>query len=180
MPGGDLILPTLNQLIALCSQLEYSIFATRDWHPVDSQHFLEYGGIWPSHCVTGTPGAEFHEDLDLPADAVIVSKGQSRLSDGYSAFDGSTSTGVQFSNELAKRAIGKIYVTGLATDYCVRQSVLDALQIGLSVSLVTDLIAGVDRSPGDVDRALQEMNAAGAHFTTVAEIEAETTQTNSQ
>ena len=179
VPDGDLILPSLNRLIALCSQLGYAVFATRDWHPADSQHFLKCGGIWPVHCVAGTPGAEFHPHLELPANTVIVAKGQSRLSDGYSAFNGRTSSGVRFRNELANREIGKIYVTGLATDYCVRQSVLDALGIGLNVTLVTDLIAGVDRNPGDVERALSEMTAAGAHFTTAAEIQAKTAQINS-
>ena len=180
VPGGDLILPTLNRLIALYARLDYSIFATRDWHPVDSKHFLEYGGVWPAHCITGTPGAEFHQELKLSAGAVIVSKGQSRLADGYSAFDGRTSADVLFRDELAKRAISKLYVTGLATDYCVRHSVVDALHAGLSVCLVTDAIAGVDRNPGDVERALCEMHDAGAEFSTADEIEGELPRINSQ
>ena len=171
VPDGDLIVPTLNRLIASCSRLGHSIYASRDWHPADSMHFLQHGGIWPAHCVADTQGAEFHRDLELPTEAVIISKGQSRSSDGYSAFDGCTLSGEPFHNELAGRAIRTLYVTGLATDYCVRHSVLDALRAGLRVNVVTDAIAGVARRHGDAKRALNEMYESGAQPTTVAEIE---------
>ena len=180
VPDGDLIIPTLNRLISSYSRLGDSIFVSRDWHPVDSKHFVEYGGIWPTHCIAGTHGAEFHRDLELPPDAIIVSKGQSRLSDGYSAFDGHTSGGKLFQDELDNRAIRRLYVAGLATDYCVRHSVLDALRTGLNVNLVTDAIAGVDRHPGDVERALSEMIEAGAQNTTTTELEIEIAQINCQ
>ena len=142
-------------------------------------HFVQHGGIWPTHCVADTQGAEFHRDLELPTEAVIISKGQSRSSDGYSAFDGCTLLGELFQNELAGRAIRTLYVTGLATDYCVRHSVLDALRTGLRVDVVTDAIAGVDRRPGDAQRALNEMHASGAQLTTAAQIEKKRSEINS-
>jgi nicotinamidase/pyrazinamidase len=177
---GDLIVPTLNRLIASCSRLGHSIYASRDWHPADSMHFLQHGGIWPTHCVAGTQGAEFHRDLELPAETVIISKGQSRSSDGYSAFDGCTLLGELFQNELAGRAIRTLYVTGLATDYCVRHSVLDALRTGLRVNVVTDAIAGVDRRHGDAQRALKEMHDSGAELTTTTKLEKTISEINSQ
>ena len=180
VPDGDLIVPTLNRLIAACSRLGHSIYASRDWHPADSMHFLQHGGIWPAHCVADTQGAEFHRNLELPTEAVIISKGQSRSSDGYSAFDGCTLLGELFENDLAGQAIRTLYVTGLATDYCVRHSVLDALRTGLHVDVVTDAIAGVDLRHGDVQRALNEMHKSGAQLTTAAEIEKKISEINSQ
>ena len=180
VPNGDLIVPTLNRLIASCSRVGHSIYASRDWHPADSKHFLQQGGIWPAHCVADTQGSEFHRDLELPPKAVIISKGQSRSSDGYSAFDGCTFSGERFQHELAGRAIGTLSVTGLATDYCVRHSVLDALRSGLRVNVVTDAVAGVDRRDGDIERALNEMQESGAQLTTAAEIEKKISEINSQ
>jgi nicotinamidase/pyrazinamidase len=116
--------------------------------------------------VAGTAGARFHPGLRLPADAVVVSKGQHPQNPGYSAFDGKTADGTPLGQELRKRGITHLYVGGLATDYCVKHSVLDALAAGLRVTVLTDAIAGVNVHPGDAQRAIEDMRAKGAVFET--------------
>jgi nicotinamidase/pyrazinamidase len=165
-PGCERILPALNAYLAQAGELAMPIYASRDWHPAVTKHFKPYGGEWPPHCVQGSPGAEFHPQLKLPATAIIVSKGEDPERPGYSALDGHTPDGQPFSTDLRNRHIEMLYVTGLATDYCVKQTVLDALRAGLRVAVLTDAIAGIDAHPGDVDRALAEMTNAGAELTT--------------
>jgi nicotinamidase/pyrazinamidase len=140
------------------------VYATRDWHPVSTTHFKEYGGNWPAHCVQGTAGAQFHPALKLPPDAIIVNKGDDPQRHGYSAFEGHTSEGKPLLDDLRDRRITRVYVAGIATDYCVRQSALDALRAGLEVRVLPDAIAGIDVHPGDAQRALDEISAAGAEL----------------
>jgi nicotinamidase/pyrazinamidase len=140
------------------------VYATRDWHPVRTTHFTEYGGNWPPHCVQGTAGAQFHPALQLPPDAIIVNKGDDPQRHGYSAFEGHTSEGKTLLEDLRARHITRVYVAGIATDYCVRQSALDALRAGLEVRVLPDAIAGIDVRPGDAQRALDEISAAGAEL----------------
>lgn len=142
------------------------IYASRDWHPAVTTHFQPYGGEWPPHCVQGSEGAEFHPQLDLPASAIVVSKGGDPERPGYSAFDGHTPEGQPFLADLRHRGVGGLYITGLTTEYCVKQTTLDALRAGLHVIVLTDAIAGIDAHPGDADRALSEMAHAGADLTT--------------
>jgi nicotinamidase/pyrazinamidase len=170
-PGGALpapaaarIFPALNRHIAAAREAGLPIYASRDWHPAMTTHFAPYGGEWPPHCVQGTPGAEFHPDLRLPPDAIVISKGDLADRAGYSAFDGRTADGRPFADELRERRIDSLYVTGLTTEYCVKQTVLDALRAGLRVDVLTDAVAGIDARPGDADRALDEMTAAGARL----------------
>ena len=170
VPMGDAVVPPLNRIITRFHQEGCPIYASRDWHPPVSEHFKALGGPWPTHCVAGTPGAQFHQELRLPADAIIVSKGQTPTADGYSAFEGSTSSSNTLLSSLQQHGIRHLIVGGLATDYCVRQSVLDALQAGLRVTVASDAVAGVDLSPGDSARALDEMRAAGAVFSTTEEL----------
>jgi nicotinamidase/pyrazinamidase len=165
-PGSDRILPAINRYVAEARDLALPIYASRDWHPGVTTHFQPYGGEWPPHCVQGSPGAEFHPDLSLPADAIVISKGEDPERPGYSAFDGHTPDGQPFLTELRNRAIDTLYVTGLTTEYCVKQTTLDGLRAGLRVSVLTDAIAGIDAHPGDVDRALAEMARGGATLTT--------------
>ena len=127
--------------------------ATRDWHPPDHQSFEEQ---WPVHCVAGTPGAELHEGLDRSAIDVIVDKGQSRDTDGYSGFEGT-----DLESLLRERGITQVTVVGLATDYCVKNTALDALRAGFQVTVDTTAVRGVDVEPGDSERALAEVRAAG-------------------
>jgi nicotinamidase/pyrazinamidase len=163
-PGGEDIIPAVNRHVADASTHGMAVYATRDWHPARTSHFKEYGGDWPPHCVQGTPGAQFHPALTLPPDAIIVNKGDDPHRHGYSAFDGHTSDGKTLLDDLRDRHITRVYVAGIATDYCVRESALDALKAGLEVRILPDAIAGIDVRPGDAQRALDEISAAGAQL----------------
>ena len=175
-PGGALAVSDADQVVPILNRfIEWyrgngRVYASRDWHPVETVHFEPYGGPWPVHCVAGSPGAEFHPGLKLPPDAVVVSKGQAPAADGYSAFEGHTGDGTPFRRALDESGVTHLYVGGLATDYCVRQSVLDARRIGFRTTVITDAVAGVERTSGDCVRALEEMQAAGAELKTASEI----------
>lgn len=162
MPDGDRVVPVLNSYIAEATASGSPIYASRDWHPPKTRHFQPYGGEWPTHCVQNTDGAKFHSDLHLPPDTIIISKGQDPDSAGYSALEGYTTKRESLLAELRERQIGHLYVGGLATDYCVKHSVLDALKSGFDVTVLGDAIAGVDVQPGDSARAVDEMRRAGA------------------
>jgi nicotinamidase/pyrazinamidase len=164
--GCDRILPTINAYVAAAGELGMPIYVSRDWHPAVTTHFKPYGGEWPPHCVQGSSGAEFHPDLELPASAIVISKGEDPDRPGYSAFDGHTANGEPLLTDLRNRHLDTLCVAGLTTEYCVRQTTLDALRAGLHVSVLTDAIAGIGAHPGDVDRALAEMTRAGAVLTT--------------
>ena len=160
-PGGALAVPhgdeVAERLNALAASGDYDlVVATRDWHPADHGSFAEQGGTWPVHCVQGTPGAELAPALDrAPIDGVI-DKGQDPATEGYSGFDGTNLAAL-----LRERGIDRVTVAGLATDYCVRATALDALREGFAVTLDTAASRGIDATPGDVDRALDEVRAAG-------------------
>ena len=162
VPGGDRVVPVLNRYIAEATARGVPVYASRDWHPAVTRHFQAYGGEWPPHCVQNTEGATFHPDLRLPASAVVVTKGESPDHPGYSALGGHTPDGRTLAETLRDGKIDRLYVGGLATDYCVKQSVLDARHMGLKVTVLADAIAGVDVQPGDSTRAIEEMRAAGA------------------
>ena len=164
VPDGDQVVPALNRLLEQARRSGRRVYATRDWHPPDSRHFLTGGGRWPVHCVAGTDGARFHRDLHLPEDVVVVSKGTHPNADGYSAFDGRLADGTPLNQDLDRHGITRLVVGGLATDYCVQASVLDALRQGAHVTLLTDAIAAVDLEPGDGARAVEAMRAAGAEL----------------
>jgi nicotinamidase-related amidase len=131
--------------------------ASRDWHPADHVSYQARGGPWPVHCQAGTPGAQFHPALEPGPIQQVFSKGTDRDAEAYSAFDG---TGL--AAWLRQHHVGRLYVAGLATDYCVRASVLDALGEGFGVVVLEDAIGAVDVRPGDGERALGEMREAGA------------------
>ncbi len=162
VPGGDLVVAALNRHIAVAVARGVPIYASRDWHPRVTSHFQPYGGLWPVHCVQGTAGAQFHPDLRLPASVIVVTKGEDPGRAGYSVFEGRTGEGNSFAKDLLERKIDRLRVGGLATDYCVKASVLDALSAGLDVTILGDAIAGVDVEAGDSDRAISEMRDAGA------------------
>jgi nicotinamidase/pyrazinamidase len=161
--GGDEIIPVINRYIRLFQEKGLPIFASRDWHPQKTVHFSLCGGIWPVHCVRESDGARFHPDMQLPENTVILSKGMNpERDDEYSDFQAVTELGVPFDQFLREHGISMLYVCGIATDYCVRTTVIDALNYGFSVTLLKDAIRGVDLKPGDSLRAIQEMIAAGA------------------
>ena len=162
-PEGDRVVAPLNHYLDEAATRGWPVYASRDWHPRATQHFQEYGGEWPVHCVEHTAGAEFHPALRLPPTAIIISKGQSTDRPGYSAFEGSIADGRSLAADLRARGIEHLYVGGIATDFCVKHSVIDARKAGFDVTVLTDAIAGVDVAPGDSARALDEMRAAGAH-----------------
>ena len=164
VPNGSAVIPPLNDALARCHEAGAPVYASRDWHPAVTRHFQDHGGPWPPHCVAGTVGAEFHPDLQLPSGTIIVSKGQTSTAHGYSVFEGTTPSGSSPPADLKRLGVRRLLVGGLATDYCVRQTVLDALQAGFDVVVATDAVAGVDLKPGDTTRALDDMRAAGAEI----------------
>jgi nicotinamidase/pyrazinamidase len=155
VPAGEEVADHIN---ALARSGDYElVLATRDWHPPEHGSFTEQGGIWPVHCVQGTEGAELHAALDTePLDA-IVDKGQDPGTEGYSAFDATS-----LAETLRARGVDALTVVGLATDYCVKNTALDALREGFAVRVDRAGIRGVDVQPGDSERALEELAAAGA------------------
>ncbi len=164
VPQGDLVIPPLNRFAERVKAEGGVVCASRDWHPARSRHFKAFGGAWPIHCVADTPGARFHPDLRLPHDTLVISTGQEEAEDGYSAFEGITDAGQPLVAALRNRGVEHLYVGGLATDYCVKHSVLDGLKAGFRVTVLIDAVAGVELQPGDSARALKEMEEAGAEF----------------
>jgi nicotinamidase/pyrazinamidase len=170
VPEGDAVVPVLNAYIAHAARAGIPIFASRDWHPPETRHFATRGGPWPDHCVRDTPGAAFHPDLSLPDGTVIVTKGTSIEDDGYSMFDGTLPLGEPLLVALRARRITRLHVGGLATDYCVRATVLDGLKHGFEVHLLADAVRAVNVQPGDEQRAIDEMLASGAQARRLEEV----------
>jgi nicotinamidase/pyrazinamidase len=156
VPQGAAVVPALNRYLAAWRARGLPVFATRDRHPAEHCSFHARGGPWPVHCVAGTPGADFAPGLDLPNDAVVVSKGESRDRDAYSGFDGT-----DLHERLQRAGIRRLFVGGLATDYCVLATVRDAVRLGYTVRVLADAIEAVDVHPGDGQRAEAEMAGAG-------------------
>lgn len=164
MPGGSLavpksdeVVPVLNRYLALARSKGLPVFASRDWHPGNHCSFRARGGPWPEHCVAGTAGAEFAPGLDLPPDAIIISKATREDAEAYSSFDGT-----DLALRLRKLGVKRLLVGGLATDYCVLHTVRDALKSGFEVLLLKDAIRAVNVKPGDGERAERQMEQAGA------------------
>jgi len=154
---GDAVVPVLDQWVRAFHRVGARVYASRDWHPANHCSFRSRGGPWPPHCIAGTPGAEFAPGLTLPPDVVIVSKAVEPQRDAYSALDG---TGLGAALQAA--GVERLWIGGLATDYCVRATVLDALQAGFQVRVLAEGVRAVERLPGDGARALAAMHAAGA------------------
>ena len=173
VPEGDRVVPVLNRYITLFRERKLPVIASRDWHPAITSHFRDYGGIWPVHCVQESEGARFHRDLILPGDAIVISKGMDPSKDSYSAFQATAESGVIFPRLLKGLGITNLYVGGLATDYCVKASVLDGLRQNLSVTLLEDAVRGVDLNPGDSAKAIAEMADAGAKRMTFRQVQAD-------
>ena len=168
VPEGDKIIPRLNEYIKLFEKKGLPVFFTRDWHPENHISFKGHGGIWPPHCVQGTKGAEFHDELYIPADnKFIISKGTSQEFDAYSGFQGTI-----LEDLLRERGIRRVFIGGVATDYCVKNTTLGALNLGFEAIVLEDAIKGVDVNPGDVERAIDEMMDRGAVFINIEDIKA--------
>jgi len=162
VPEGDRIISILNKYIKIFSKEKLPILASRDWHPKRSKHFKKFGGLWPKHCIQNTRGARFHPHLRLPTGTTILSKGMDPDKDSYSAFQAVDTNGTEFFQLLKTSGIDELFVGGLATDYCVKSSVLDALKLGFKVRLLTDAIKGVNIKPQDSENAIKEMVTRGA------------------
>lgn len=154
---GDRVVAPIQGWIARFAAAGAPIFATRDWHPEDHCSFRAAGGPWPPHCVAGTNGAAFAPGLALPAGAVVVSKATRRDADAYSGF-----AGTDLDRRLREAGASRLFVGGLATDYCVLNTVLDALRLGYAVVVLTACVRAVEVAAGDGEHALAAMRAAGA------------------
>jgi nicotinamidase/pyrazinamidase len=157
VPQGDAVVPAMNRYLAAFDARALPVFATRDWHPSNHCSFKAQGGIWPAHCVAATRGAEFASGLALPATAVIISKATMPEGDSYSGF-GNT----ELAARLRACRVTRLFIGGLATDYCVLNTARDALAEGFEVLLLADAIRAVDVKPGDGARAQREMQQLGA------------------
>lgn len=162
---GDRIIKPLNKLIEFFDRLEFPIIFTRDWHPPNHRSFKEYGGIWPVHCVRGTKGAEFHPLLKVPKDAIIISKATEPDSEAYSGFQGT-----DLAQILKRLGSNKLFIGGLATDYCVKNTVIDALNNGFEVSVIKDCIKGVNLKKTDSATAIRYMLSKGAKLISSQEL----------
>jgi nicotinamidase/pyrazinamidase len=155
---GDQVIAPLNKLIEEFLNRGEPVFRSRDWHPPQTKHFTEFGGTWPVHCVQNTKGAEFHPDLIDDGRIRTISKGMGD-EDSYSAFDGT-----DLASQLRQLGVEEVWVGGLATDYCVKNTVLDALKQGFEVKALEDAMRAVEVNPGDGERAIEEMRKAGAEI----------------
>ena len=159
VPHGDEVVAPLNAAMDAFERAGRPVFASRDWHAPDHCSFKAQGGPWPPHCVANTPGARFAEGLQLPRSAIVVSKAESADADSYSAFGGT-----DLAQQLERKGVRRVFVGGLATDYCVLNTVLDALAAGFEVVVLGDAVRAVEVSPGDGERAIAKMKQAGAHL----------------
>lgn len=163
---GDEVVPVLNRYIQRFLAAGLPVFATRDWHPADHCSFQARGGPWPPHCVADTPGAAFAPQLQL-GEATVISKATDPDKDAYSGFEGT-----DLNRRLVEASVGRVFVGGLATDYCVLNTVKDALRLGFETVLLEDAVRAVDLQPGDGDKAVAEMRAAGALGATLEQVSA--------
>jgi len=168
LPGGALpvkegneIIEPVNALVEWFHRERLPVFFTRDWHPNDHISFRSQGGIWPPHCVKDTPGARFPSSLHVPKGAVTVSKATRKDVEAYSGFQGTS-----LASRLRKEGVKELYVVGLATDYCVKNTVIDGIGYGFQVTLVTDCVRGVNLRRTDSANAFRTMTAKGARKTT--------------
>jgi len=157
VPEADKIIPRLNDYVRLFEERQELVVFTRDWHPEGHSSFVTRGGAWPVHCVQGTAGAEIDPRLLFPPTCLLVSKATSSDIEAYSAFQG---TGL--ARTLKGLGIARVFAGGVATDYCVRSTVLDSIKNGFETLLLGDAVRGVDLKPGDSARAVEEMRKAGA------------------
>ena len=163
--GGEAIVPAVNHAVRQAQDAGAFVVVTQDWHPETTPHFAKDGGVWPVHCVAGTWGAELHPSFEVHGDVPRVRKGRNH-EDGYSGFttrdpDTGEETPTELEGLLRERGIERVVVCGLATDYCVKATALDAVRLGFAAMLLTEAVAAVNLAPDDGDRALAEMAEAG-------------------
>lgn len=164
--GSDRIIPVLNAYIDQFMQRSLPIFASRDWHPQNHSSFIEQGGPWPAHCLAGSIGAKFVRALNLPLSARVISTGTDPEHEGYSGFEHTT-----LKAQLDQLKVSRLFIGGLATDYCVFNTVCDALKLDYRVLLLTDAVQAVNVHPHDGDSAIREMVQQGAIAVTLEMIQ---------
>jgi nicotinamidase/pyrazinamidase len=164
VPDGDQVIPALHDYIKIFKKADTKIFATRDWHPPNHISFKAQGGPWPPHCIQDTEGARFHSDLKLPRGTTIVSKAVDPHKEAYSGFDGT-----ELEKTLQKEGITRVFVGGLATDYCVKNTVLDAGELGFETVLLLDAVRGINATPDDAEKAIDKMVNHGAEQATLTD-----------
>jgi len=172
-PGGALAVAEGDETVGVANRLMRHfplIISTQDWHPINHVSFRERGGPWPPHCVQGTEGAALHPDLNRTPISHYFFKASSVDNDAYSEFEGADDTGRSLDEVLRSNGVKRLYVAGLATDYCVRATVLDGVSRGYEVYVCTDGVRAVNVDPMDGEKALNEMSRAGAHLITSDEI----------
>jgi nicotinamidase/pyrazinamidase len=162
---GDQIIPVLNEYAKAFKKAEATVIATRDWHPPKHISFTAQGGPWPPHCVKETDGAKFSPELKLPKDTEIISKATDSGKEAYSVFD---ETGV--GEKLKSQGVTRVFIGGLATDYCVVNSVVDARKMGFDTVVLVDATRGINVKPGDVDKAFDTMRRNGATQITLEDL----------
>ena len=172
VPESDQVVPNLNRYITLFDHARALIYATRDWHPLNHISFEQYGGIWPPHCIQKSEAAEFHPNLILTPDVTIISKATTPDKEAYSGFDDTV-----LAENLQKNKVKRLFIGGLATDYCVKNTVSDALQLGFETYVLIDAIRGVNVQPNDSQKAIDEMILNGAQTITLQNVEQKTTST---
>jgi nicotinamidase/pyrazinamidase len=166
--GGALAVPEGDEIAEPVTRLARQfdvVVATRDWHPPDHASFETQGGPWPVHCVQGTRGAQFHPAMDGVGLDAVIDVGREREDEGYSGFEKS-----DLAEILRNRDVDQVYVCGLATDYCVRASAIDACKEGFEVTVVRDAVRAVEVNEGDSERAFKDMRAAGARIASSDEV----------
>ena len=164
---GDRVVPVLNKYIEKFRESKAPIIFTRDWHPPNHISFREQGGPWPPHCVQNTDGAKFHSELLVPPEGEVISKADKK-DEAYSFFQGT-----DMARRLRERGTKRLLVGGLATDYCVRETVLDGLKYGFDVYYLDDASRAVNVKPGDAENAIEEMMAKGAKRIKLSDIAAD-------
>ena len=164
VPEGDQIVPVLNDYIKIFKKANAKTYATRDWHPPNHISFEAQGGPWPPHCIQNSEGAKFHPDLKLSNDTTIVSKAMDPRKEAYSGFDGT-----ELADTLKKQGVSRVFVGGLATDYCVKNTVLDARKLGFDAVLLSDASRGINVEPDDVAKAITKMVKSGAEQCTLTD-----------
>jgi len=164
VPGGDEVIPPINSAMPKFRH----VVATQDWHPPDHRFFQQYGGPWPFHCLQGSRGAEFHPKLNADLIQEVVKTGSDPYLDGYSGF-----AGTDLADRLRRHGVRRVFVAGLATDYCVKMTAIESVQNGFDTYVLTDAIRPVEVQPGDGERALRAMADAGAHLITSEALAAE-------
>jgi nicotinamidase/pyrazinamidase len=172
-PGGALAVNDGDRIVAIANRLmpEFPlVISTQDWHPANHISFKQRGGPWPPHCVQGTPGADLHRDLETDSIAHYFRKASSPERDDYSEFEGKDDQGRSLDELLKSKGVKGIYVAGLATDYCVLETVLDGIRYGYEVYPIIDAMRAVNVNADDGEKALQKMAASGAHLVTSDEV----------